>query len=113
MLSHPSEFAGAQVRQFVLRDCVPVSEFGFLLSVEAEAIFRALNRRDQIVNQCSFEHPSSPCVNSHLQNNPCVGWARSPTFTFRSVAALSLLALLNSFHTPQFRAAGPWIGSDL
>src|SRR5260370_41648164 len=49
-----------QACQFALRDRVPVRQFGFLLRVEAEAGFRAFNRRNQIVNQCALKHRLSP-----------------------------------------------------
>src|SRR5216684_6642512 len=45
-----------KVRQLALRDRVPVSEFGLLLLVEAEAVLRAFDRCHQIVNQSSLVH---------------------------------------------------------
>src|SRR5215472_14808470 len=65
ILSHPGQLA---VGEFALRELIPVGAFDFLLRVKAGAGFRAFDRRDQIVNQCSRVHGVSLNLNSYLQN---------------------------------------------
>src|SRR5215469_18015776 len=53
ILSHPGELVAGE---FARRELVPVGAIGFLVRVKAGAGFRAFDRRDQIVNQCSRVH---------------------------------------------------------
>src|SRR5215469_4684142 len=73
ILSHPGELVAGE---FARRELVPVGACGFLIRAKAGAGFRAFDRRDQIVNQCSRVHWVSLNLDSYLQN------------CFRCVAAL-------------------------
>src|SRR6185437_14806048 len=72
------------------------------------------NRRNQIVNQCSRIHPSSPCVNSYLAEQlPERCGTLSSKLVIPRTSRSKESAFLNSFRCPQFRAAGPRVRSDL
>src|SRR5439155_3863172 len=70
-LCHPSEFVILQMKvcQFALRDGVPVSEFGFLFLVDSEVGLCMLDRRNQLINQCSVVHRLAPLARIPVHRN--------------------------------------------